>query len=71
MSTRRYTIDLDPNFDATLSNLASQKGTTKAEIIRRALATYTVLTQQTMNQEGKKVSITDSTDHVLKNIMVP
>ncbi|CAE6768396.1 MULTISPECIES: ribbon-helix-helix protein, CopG family [Xanthomonas] len=71
MSTRRYTIDLDANFDATLSSLASQKGTTKAEIIRRALATYTILSQQTQTREGQKVSITDSADHVLKNIMVP
>ena len=71
MSTRRYTIDLDPKFDATLSSLATQKGTTKAEIIRRALATYTFLNQKTQERDGQQVSITDSEGHILSNIMVP
>jgi predicted transcriptional regulator len=71
MKTSRYTIDLDTAFDNTLSALASQKGTTKAEIIKRALATYSVLSAQAPINSKKKVSITDSEDRVLKDVVLP
>ena len=71
MKTTRYTVDLDATFDNTLSALASQKGTTKAEIIKRALATYKVLSAQTPSESGMKVSITDSQDKVLKDVLLP
>jgi hypothetical protein len=71
MKTTRYTIDLDRAFDDVLAGLAAQKGTTKAEIIRRALATYRVLSQHAPMDTDRKVSITDSTDTVLKDILIP
>jgi predicted transcriptional regulator len=71
MATTRYTIDLDKEFDQTLSGLAESKNTTKAEIIRRALATYSFITRQTPSESGKKVSITDQADKVLKDIAIP
>ena len=71
MSTTRYTIDLDQTFDKTLSDLADQKGTTKAEVIRRALATYGFISGQTSPESGKKVSITDNQDKVLKDVLIP
>jgi predicted transcriptional regulator len=71
MATTRYTIDLDQNLDKTLSGLAENKGTTKAEIIKRALATYSFISGQTPSESGKKVSITDQSDKVLKDIAIP
>lgn len=71
MSTTRYTIDLDQTFDKTLSALAATKGTSKAEIIKRALATYSFISGQAPSESGRKVSITDYEDKVLKDIVIP
>jgi len=71
MSTTRYTIDLDKDFDTKLTNLAREKNTTKAEIIKRALATYSVLSGQVADQQDKKVSITTKDDKVLKDVIIP
>ena len=71
MRTTRYTIDLDKKFDETLSDLAASKGTTKAEIIKRALATYSFISEQTPADSNKKVSITSADDKVLKDIIIP
>lgn len=70
-TTTRYTIDLDAAFDEKLSSLASEKRTTKAEIIKRALATYSMLSLQAPIDSKNKVSITDQDDHVLKDIIIP
>lgn len=71
MSTTRFTVDLDKTFDDTLSGLAKDKGTTKAEIIKRALATYSFISGQAPLGSDKKVSITDTDDRVLKDIIIP
>ena len=71
MPTTRYTIDLDQTFDKTLTELAAAKGTSKAEIIKRALATYGYISGQASPVSGRKVSITDNNDKVLKDIVVP
>ncbi len=71
MATTRYTLDLDQTLDRTLSGLAESKGTTKAEIIKRALATYKYISGETPADSGKKVSITDGADKVLKDIVIP
>lgn len=67
----QYTIDLDKNFDAKLAALADQKGTLKAEIIKRALATYSFLSDQIFKNPSGKVSITMGDDGVLKDIIIP
>lgn len=73
MSTARtrFTIDLDPQFDSKLTAVASSKGITKAEVIRRALATYSFLTGQISADDGRKLSITDKSDRVMKEIVLP
>jgi hypothetical protein len=71
MKTTRYTIDLDKAFDDKLADLAQQKGTTKAEIIKRALATYSFINGQVPDNSDKKVSITSKDDRVLKDIVIP
>lgn len=65
-----YTIDLGPKFDDLLTNLARTKETTKAEIIRRAVASYAYLQDHTKS-EGLKVSITDTNDRVVKDVVLP
>lgn len=65
----RYTIDVGEKFDEILTKLARSNETTKSEIIRRAVASYSLLTEQTT--DGRKVSITDGQDRVLKDILLP
>lgn len=70
-TTTRYTIDLDKNFDNTLTMLAERKSVTKAEVIRRALATYSYISKQTLENPDYKLSITGNDDRVLKDIAIP
>jgi predicted transcriptional regulator len=72
MSTKtRYTMDLDKQLDEALSELAARKGTSKAEIIKRALATYNFISCEAPANSDKKFSITTSDDKVLKDIIIP
>ncbi len=66
----RYTIDVDEDFDKMLSNLAKEKGSTKADVIRRAVSSYSYLTNETGNDPNKKVSITNPDDKVLKDVIL-
>ena len=70
MSTR-YTIDLNKEYDEKLSALAKEKGVSKADVIRRALATYTYITGQAPASGPNKVSITNQQDEVLKDLVLP
>ena len=66
----RYTFEFAKEIDKTFTRLAEEKGTTKADILRRALASYAYLEKETRD-ENRKVSITDSGDHVLKDVVLP
>lgn len=66
----RYTIDFDDNFDKTLNDLTkSTDATTKADVIRRAVASYKYL--KTNASGDNKVSITTKDGKVLKDIVLP
>jgi len=65
----RYTIDFNEEFDNLLTEVAKKKGITKAEVIRRSVASYAYLDNQTKNQ--KKISITNDEDKVIKDIKLP
>jgi predicted transcriptional regulator len=67
----RYTIDLSPEFVDVLDKLASSKHATKAEILRRAVASYSFLDKQVDSQTGTKVSITTKDDKVIKDVVLP
>ena len=67
----RYTIDFGPDFDQLLESLAEKKGSTKAEIIRRAVASYSYLDKQVGAETGNKVSVTNQDDEVLKDVILP
>ncbi len=47
MKKNRYTIELAQDLDAKLEYLADQKGISKADLIRRALALYALVDEKT------------------------
>jgi hypothetical protein len=69
----KYTIDFDDTFDDTLTGLKQGSLTdakTKAEVIRRAVATYKALKSETA--EGGEITITDKkTGKIKKSIIIP
>jgi len=67
---QRFTIDIDDQFNKTLTDLAN--GSSKADVIRKAVATYNYLKTEVPNQEsGKRVSITDAGGKVQKDVILP
>ena len=66
----RYTIDIDDQFDKTLNGLAN--GGSKADVIRRAVQTYSYLKSQVPDQNSdRRVSITDADGNVKKDVILP
>jgi len=56
MGTTRYTIDVDDKFQDTLERLVKEtSATTKAEVLRRALATYDLLNERTRDANQQVV----------------
>jgi predicted transcriptional regulator len=67
----RYTIDFDDDFDKTLTELVkTSDATTKADVIRRAVATYSYLKKEQKAHKNAKVAITED-DKVKKEIVLP
>lgn len=67
----RYTIDFDEDFDKTLTDLVKNSdATTKADVIRRAVATYSYLKKVQKENKNAKVAITED-DKVKKEIVLP
>jgi N-acetylglutamate synthase/N-acetylornithine aminotransferase len=66
----RFTIDIDDQFNDTLTSLAN--GGNKADVIRKAVASYQYLKSQVPNgQSEKRVSITDADGNVQKDVILP
>jgi predicted transcriptional regulator len=71
LSMPRYTIDFDDDFDKTLTDLVKNSdATTKADVIRRAVATYSYLKKAQQANKNAKVAITQD-DKVTKEIVLP
>ena len=66
----RFTVDTDQQFDKNLDDLIKITGGTKADVIRRALATYKYLKEQDQNPD-QKVSITNKDNAVVKDVILP
>ncbi len=67
----RYTIDFDDKFDKTLSDLVSTTdATTKADVIRRAVASYSYLKKAQEENKNAKVMITDQ-GQLNKEVILP
>jgi hypothetical protein len=71
LSMPRYTIDFDKDFDNTLSELVeTTDATTKADVIRRAVASYSYLKKQQRSNKDAKIVITDD-DKLKKEVVLP
>ena len=67
----KLTVQFDNKVNKLLKELAERKGTTKVEIIRRALTTYKYLDDQT-DDGDKRVSVTSAkTDKIIKDVILP
>lgn len=65
----KLNIQFDEEMDKMLEELAEKKGTTKAEIIRRALAIYKYVEEETRGGK-RRLAITSAQDEkVLKEII--
>jgi hypothetical protein len=65
----RFTIDTDQQFDQNLDELVKLTGGTKADVLRKALATYKYLKTEDQ-QADNKVSITNKDNVVLKDVVL-
>ena len=67
----RYTIDFDKDFDKALSELVdTTDATTKADVIRRAVASYSYLKKQQRENKDAKIVVTDD-GKMKKEIVLP
>ncbi|MGI4789778.1 MAG: hypothetical protein ACRYFS_13120 [Janthinobacterium lividum] len=66
----QYSVNFADNFDQVLSVASKKQGTTKADIIRKAVASYVYLSKETADP-NRKVSITDDQNRVIKDVMLP
>lgn len=67
----KLTVQFDNKVSKLLKELAERKGTTKVEIIRRALATYKYLDDETL-EDSKRISVTSATtDKIIKDVILP
>ena len=66
----QYSVNFDNSFDKVLTDTSKQQGTTKADIIRKAVASYVYLIRETADPE-RKVSITNNQGLVIKDIILP
>jgi Arc/MetJ-type ribon-helix-helix transcriptional regulator len=67
----RYTIDFDKEFEKTLTELVeSTDATTKADVIRRAVASYSYLKKEQRANKDAKIVITDNYK-LKKEIILP
>ena len=68
----RFSFEVDTAFDNTLNSLIDgTDATTKADVIRRAVASYKYLKDELKNNPGAKVSVTDATGGVKKDVVLP
>jgi len=63
----KYTIELGKDAEKQLADVAKSKGSTKADVIRRAVAAYVVLNEE--SSKGNKLAITDPNNNVLKELV--
>ncbi|HVI07854.1 MAG TPA: hypothetical protein VND65_06125 [Candidatus Binatia bacterium] len=66
----RFTIDTDQQFDRNLADLVKLTGGTKADVLRKALATYKYLKTEDQSPDNK-VSITDKNNTIVKDVILP
>ena len=65
----RMTLSIPPHVETTLQRLVREEKTTKAQVIRRALALY-VRVHEVVRQEGKIVGICTRDGKVEREILL-
>ena len=67
----KITVEFNDQTQDVLDKLASARGTTKVDVLRRALAVYKVLSEETDPAKSSKlkVSLTDATGKAVKDII--
>lgn len=65
----RLTLDLGPQFDKVLADLAKSREMPKAEIIRRAVASYAYLSDA--YEAGKKINLIDEQNRTVQEVLLP
>ena len=63
----KYTIDLGAEANKQLDEVAKEKGMTKADVIRRAVATYVTVNREVKN--GNRVTVSNQDDRIIKEIV--
>ena len=63
----RLSVQFENNLSKKLGKLAKQKGTTKTEIIRRAIAAYSALNEEVQN-DGRVIIVKD--DQIVKELII-
>jgi hypothetical protein len=66
----KLTVEFNDKMNQTLEQLAADKGVTKVDVLRRAVALYKYLESEQKEGSNKKVSITEG-DNILKDIVLP
>lgn len=67
--TRRYSIDIGEKLDNLLTDLAKAQDSSRAEIIRRAVAYYAFLSKEAA--QGRKISVTDEEGRSRELVILP
>jgi predicted transcriptional regulator len=66
----KLTVEFNDKMNDILGQLAEEKGTTKVDVLRRAVALYKYLDAEQNGDESKRVSITKD-GKALKDIVLP
>ncbi len=67
----RLTIQFGEKTDKLLRGLAKEKGTSMAEIIRRALITYKYFDNEIKDGTSGSISIISKEDKTVKDVILP
>ncbi|MCZ6678451.1 MAG: ribbon-helix-helix protein, CopG family [Candidatus Poribacteria bacterium] len=69
VSCRDRTIEFSKQVDDILKELAEKNGTSKVEVLRRALSLYDYAKKETGKERHRKLSITDEEDKIIKDLI--
>ena len=69
----RFSLDVQGDLDTDLANLAKAEHLTKADIVRRAIAIYSLLKRHSKGPDGKfrRFVVLDSDNKVAVEIAIP
>jgi hypothetical protein len=65
----KLTVEFNERMNEMLEELAAREGTTKVDILRRALALYRYVDEEVGENKKRRVAITED-DRVLKEIVL-